>query len=381
MSKKSQINWCDSSAGFWEGCTFQSDECANCWAFMNDLRFYSGVHWGSKALRRKVRGAASQIRGMQRASQVCGKCGEAYDGEHSSRIVCGTAGCGGDTHRRRVFLNHSCEWLDLTVDPSWRLEMFDSVVKAPGCDFILCTKQPGNFMEAMWKTIDTAEKTSPSFEMLKRWVNGHPPDNVVILFSAGRQCYYDERLPLALKIPAKYHGVSAEPLLEPINFRLNKHAALDRDRTVAEELDWIIIGGESGRGKQCQNCKGSGRALRSLGYPALRSVMDDCPKCQGSGLVHAPRPCFLEWLYSARIQVGETSPSVPLFIKQVGSLALFENANFWDFHDGGMITSHPITTKLGLAAGGRMMTAHQKGGDPEEWPAALRLQRFYTDRR
>lgn len=282
-------------------------------------------------------------------------------------------------HRRRVFLNHFCDWLSLKVEPSLRAVMFQSIIDTPNCDFILCTKQPGNFPLVIQETLKKTKLGTELDQALHDWLHGKPLPNVIILFSAGRQCYYDERLPLALNIPALVHGVSAVPLLEPINFRLNKYPNLADDKTTAELLKWIIVGGESGKGEICPLCKESRKVSHPPAYPNFRAKPDvKCLRCNGSGLIHQPRPCFLEWLFEARLQVQSMTPHVPLFIKQLGSLALFENADFWKFRDKDMISSHPITTKLGLAAGGRLLTKHTKGGNFSEFPQELRLQEFYA---
>ncbi len=66
-----------------------------------------------------------------------------------------------------------------------------------------------------------------------------PLPNVWVGVSAEDQQRWDERVPILLEdVPAAVRFVSAEPLLGPIGFA-------DVDRTA---IDWIIVGGESGRG-------------------------------------------------------------------------------------------------------------------------------------
>lgn len=84
-----------------------------------------------------------------------------------------------------------------------------------------------------------------------------PLPNVWLGISAEDQKRADERIPDLLATPAAVRFVSAEPLLGPIDFRAigpigNQITALEGRResgawqTVG--LDWIIVGGESGRG-------------------------------------------------------------------------------------------------------------------------------------
>lgn len=83
-------------------------------------------------------------------------------------------------------------------------------------------------------------------------------DNVWLGVSAEDQHWADIRIPALLRTPAAVRFVSAEPLLGPINFaNLSPHSLLD-------ELDWIIVGGESGRG------------ARSMHVEWARSIRDQC---------------------------------------------------------------------------------------------------------
>jgi protein gp37 len=66
-----------------------------------------------------------------------------------------------------------------------------------------------------------------------------PLANVWLGVTAEDQARADERIPDLLATPAALRFVSAEPLLGPVSF----HGMLHR-------LDWIIVGGESGRGSR-----------------------------------------------------------------------------------------------------------------------------------
>jgi hypothetical protein len=76
-----------------------------------------------------------------------------------------------------------------------------------------------------------------------------PLSNVWLGVSAERQQEADARIPDLLATPAAVRFVSAEPLLGPIDFtRRQAHRVGDRLSTRAwmDDLDWIIVGGESG---------------------------------------------------------------------------------------------------------------------------------------
>jgi protein gp37 len=128
----------------------------------------------------------------------------------------------------------------------------------------------------------------------------------------------EARIPALLDTPAAIRFLSCEPLLEPLDL-------LDGLRT--RQLHWVIAGGESGP--------------------------------------HA-RPCDLQWLRNLAVQCR--AHRVPLFIKQLGSAA----------YDSAVVSARVGRgrTAVGPWELGRVPLKHPKGGDPEEWPAGLRLREW-----
>ena len=92
--------------------------------------------------------------------------------------------------------------------------------------------------------------------------------------SVENQKYADERIPLLLQTPAAVRFISAEPLLGPIDFKRLKMG----DDLRLLNLDWVIVGGESGPGA---------------------------------------RPCNTEWVRSIVLQCR--AAGVPVFVKQLGA--------------------------------------------------------------
>jgi protein gp37 len=97
-----------------------------------------------------------------------------------------------------------------------------------------------------------------------------PLPNIWLGVSAGDQQRADERIPHLLKTPAAVRFVSLEPLLGPIDlgpwfcqcarcFRLKRPNACRN-----EAIDWVIVGGESGRG------------ARPMHPDWVRSIRDQC---------------------------------------------------------------------------------------------------------
>lgn len=121
----------------------------------------------------------------------------------------------------------------------------------------------------------------------------HGYANVWLIISAG-QTELDREGPKLLRIPARVHGVSYEPMLEPITLR-------------GLRPDWGIIGGES------------------------------------IGL----RPFDIAW---ARALLAEhVAYGIPVFVKQMGY--------------------RPVINGVPLKFS-------KKGGNPDEWPADLRVREF-----
>lgn len=98
--------------------------------------------------------------------------------------------------------------------------------------------------------------------------------------------------------PVKNRFLSIEPMI----------GAVDLSKAKAMKVDWVIVGGESG---------------------------------------HDARPCHLEWIVNV---IDTCSPSLPVFVKQLGSKA--------------------------FSRGERLALAHDKGGDILEWPSQVARRHF-----
>lgn len=92
-----------------------------------------------------------------------------------------------------------------------------------------------------------AEQISPSKgqPVSPHWCFAWPLPNVWLLVSCEDQRTAEERIPELLRTPAVVRGISAEPLLGPIDLTA-PHIALGAGRNGFTDLDWVIAGGESG---------------------------------------------------------------------------------------------------------------------------------------
>ena len=151
------------------------------------------------------------------------------------------------------------------------------------------------------------------------------PKNVWLGVTAEDQARADERIPVLLEIPARVRFVSAEPLLEELN--LSRYV-FDREASIRKVM----------------------RGPAALNYDQADSVITSAIDWVIVGGESGPgaRPFALEW---ARALVEQCSAAgVACFVKQMGS--------------------RPTWT------GGRVDLRDPKGGDPLEWPEALRVRQF-----
>ena len=120
-----------------------------------------------------------------------------------------------------------------TLD-DWRAELWQLIDRTPQLDWLLLTNRPGNVLRMVpWGS---------------NW-----PANVWIGTSVESEAWAKRRLPILSQIPAVVRFVSAEPLLE--SFSVANYS-----------IDWLIAGGESGRG------------YRELDSNHVRMLRDDCQR-------------------------------------------------------------------------------------------------------
>ena len=201
MAKNSRIEWTDHTFNPWWGCVKVSPACEHCYAETWAKRLGKNI-WGKRADRRFLSdnnwlqplkwNADANAKG-QRARVFCASMADVFEDRRDL-----------DDERQRLFKmisnTHSLDWLLLTK----RTDMIQTL--AP--------------WGASW------------------------PDNVWIGTTVEDQRRANERLPLLAKIPAVVRFISAEPLLGPLNLE-----------PWLENLDWVILGGESGAKSRPSNPK------------------------------------------------------------------------------------------------------------------------------
>lgn len=208
MGEVTAIEWTDHTFNPWFGCTKVSAACDNCYAeALMDTR-WGKVTWGPGQPR--VRTSAANWRQPIKWNRKAEGTGT----------------------RPRVFCASLADVFDAEVYPTWRSDLFKLIADTPNLDWLLLTKRP---------------------QVAKKWFESSPlPDNVWLGTTVEDQKMADLRIPILLSIPAKVRFLSCEPLLGPVDLRCV--APTDSgyinalSSSTGPNLDWIIVGGESGHG-------------------------------------------------------------------------------------------------------------------------------------
>ena len=164
-----------------------------------------------------------------------------------------------------------------------------------------------------------------------------PLRNVWLGTSCEDQQRADERIPHLLRCRAAVRFLSCEPLLGPVQLGVDREFfdyGVGRNEQNEPRVHWVIVGGESG------------------------------PKA---------RPCDVEWIRSIVRQCRESE--VPCFVKQLGSRPEVRHPTdpreLPFYRDGGFLS--PWVPEWAAAW---IRTFDRKGGDPDEWPAELRVREW-----
>lgn len=246
MADQTGIEWADSTFNPWMGCTKVSPACDHCYAERDTARF-GRVGWGPGAPR--VRTAPANWRKpLQWNSQLfyeCVDCGERWAGTgtdmacHACRSPCIQSA------RRRVFCASLADVFDNEVDPQWRADLFDLILRTPNLDWLLLTKRIGNAANMLPVPFDFARM--------------YP--NVWLGATICNQTEADRDIPKLLATEAAVRFLSIEPMLGPIDltriapaiFAAKANALTGKwkwdggpTRVETATIDWVICGGESG---------------------------------------------------------------------------------------------------------------------------------------
>ncbi|MEI6322758.1 MAG: phage Gp37/Gp68 family protein [bacterium] len=208
MSANSEISWCHHTFNPWWGCTKVSEGCLRCYALIFSRRLGKDI-WGA---------GVPRVRGSENVWM--------------NPLIWNRKAEGLET-RPRVFVASMADVFDDEVDGTWRDDLWNLIRVCPNLDWLLLTKRPQNIHEMLPED----------------WGNGWP--HVWLGVTVENQARALERIPILRSIPAALRFLSVEPLLGPVDLDL-------------DDIDWVILGGESGAG------------YRLLDPKWARGVRDQC---------------------------------------------------------------------------------------------------------
>lgn len=226
MGDVTKIEWADTTLNYWVGCTQLKrrggSACDDCYAMRMAPRLRMGVVWNGPP----VRGRPAWWQKLP-----------AY--QRSARRFRARHG-----RRRRVFINSMSDFFDNQAQRAWRDEACAQMEAAPDVICMLLTKRPENVV-----------KMVP-----KRWLEpGGWPENVWLGVTAEAQDVGDHRVMILRRIHGpRVRFVSIEPLLEDLDVEtwLRPLTLPNKDGyggdhgpgwSTAAPINWVILGGESGR--------------------------------------------------------------------------------------------------------------------------------------
>lgn len=207
MAEQTEISWADATFNPWIGCTKVSPACDHCYAARDNERRGWIDGWGAGVPRRRTKTWGDPLRWNRKAAQT--------------------------GYRPRVFCASLADVFDNEVDDTWRTDLWQLIRETTNLRWMLVTKRIGN--------------------VAKMVPNDWPMPHVGLISTIVTQAEWNRDWPKLERTPAAWRGISAEPLLGPINIG-------------DARPDWIITGGESGP------------SHRTTDAGWVRSIRDQCAK-------------------------------------------------------------------------------------------------------
>lgn len=380
MAESTKIEWCDATFNAWEGCTKVSAGCANCYAetFSGRNPKVLGV-WGPNGTR--VVAAEAQWREPLKWNEmaregVCphchgkstrdtpGKCpvcdGTGRVAPYRARVFCASladvfeswAGPMRAANGQELFWPHNSmnapRWIPdedcgggepAVTMQDVRARLFEVIDATPNLDWLLLTKHPENIAGML---PDYTQHT-PGMRVTYRGFSVARP-NVWLGTSVENQEAADERIPHLLRVPAAVRFLSCEPLLGPVELREGLGLM-----ACPGDVDWVIVGGESGPG------------ARPMNIEWARSLVQ---QCKAAGVA-----CFVKQLGERPVRAD--GRPLGAYDAEEGEFPRCSRCGHFDFGpcgDGTLLCNGCDSAWSGLR--------DKKGGNPDEWPADLRVREF-----
>jgi protein gp37 len=234
MGANSKIEWTDHTFNPWTGCEKVSPACAGCYAEAWAKRAGHPELWKGKR-RRTTEAYWRQPLKWDRVAAAAGR-------------------------RARVFCASLADVFDNVVPASWRSDLFRLIRNTPHLDWLLLTKRIGNAA----RMIEQAMRDGGVGDHFRPDI---PWQNVWLGATICNQEEAERDIPKLLATPARVRFLSIEPMLGPIDLRrfleplcyagsipvpgggrMCPRCQGHRSRGGCLQVDWVIVGGESGPG-------------------------------------------------------------------------------------------------------------------------------------
>ena len=346
MAENTKIQWADHTWNPWRGCSKVNAGCTNCYAADLSKRNPGTLGiWGTEK------------QGATRVVAAEAQWNKPFAWDKDSKLTLGQMPFYGEHASPRVFPS-LCDpfedWKGPIVDSQgvtqfessdgtgWlgraddeihlkpltmnriRQRMFETIDVCPNVDFLLLTKRPENIrrMTPQYNYNGCLTGDCPHDKQSDCKEDFHR-ENLWLGTSVANQEAAEQAIPELLKcrdLAAKLF-LSVEPLVGPVDLS-----------PWISEIDWCIIGGESG-----------GKA----------------------------RPCNIDWIRDVVRQCKDGG--VPVFVKQLGAKPYERKGSLKYKLISKSLVSHIDRSELILAKDG-VLIRDPKGGDMDEWPEDLRVR-------
>lgn len=310
MSATTSISWTDKTWNPTRGCSVISPGCVNCYAMKTAHRFS---------------GSGKPYAGLTKQTSA----GPQWTGEVRS-VESSLLEPLSWRKPARIFVNSMSDLFHESVADAFIDQVFAVMALAPMHTFQILTKRPTRMLAYLshhdiglrWllnlHIVSEQHRDEWAYQETDamRWTREGLP-NVWLGVSVETQHYAAIRIPDLLNTPAAIRFVSYEPALGPVDFSLWIPDAQISGVEMERWLDWVIVGGESGR---------------------------------------AARPFDVQWAHNVIRQCAGTKTKV--FVKQLGT--------------------HPICTPSvnGVETALPYVLQRRKGDNQHEWPVDLQVQEF-----
>jgi protein gp37 len=224
MGEKTNIEWCDSTVNPTTGC-----EGCELWNGRQIRHCYAGVLHESRLAKSLPTLYSPDFQEVRLAPGRMMQAARWSDLRNKERV--GKPWL--NRKPRMIFVGDMGDFMSQSVPEEYIVDEIIGAIKSPEGSrhfWMLLTKQ-------------IARLATLSIKL------GGLPDNVIAMTTVTDQTTADRRIPELLKVRALYRGISAEPLLGPVNLGLFGTVSKDvsvQYRPVCSMIDLVIGGGESG---------------------------------------------------------------------------------------------------------------------------------------